>query len=96
MDNNRAFASHRATHESNPAVSTVPVGIANAEDAIPSGFYCYQSIDDMDGNGFMKIHGACPYWEKTGKYTAYCHFLKEADNLILFDQVKICGVKDDC
>jgi hypothetical protein len=60
------------------------------EDVIPSGPYCYASISPMDENGVMKLNGLCPFWRGP-----YCHYLNHTDDLLLTDQVKICGVKQD-
>lgn len=51
-----------------------------SEEPIPEGCYCYK----------------CPYWERRPEpYTAYCQFLNVVDEVILWDQIKICRVKDD-
>jgi hypothetical protein len=68
-----------------------PIG---AEGEIPSGPYCYASLDPMDERGHMKVNGKCPYWQSRGEMNAYCAFLDEEDTLLLWDQVKICGVND--
>lgn len=79
---------------SQQAVSPVPASIPSA-DHIPHGPYCYASIAPMDENGRMKISGMCPYWERRGEQNAYCAYLREEDDLMLWDQVKICGVNDE-
>ena len=38
----------------------------------------------------------CPYWNReTDEHSAYCEYMDEHDNTVLWDQVKICGVRDD-
>jgi len=38
----------------------------------------------------------CPYWNReTDEHSAYCEYMDERDNTVLWDQVKICGVRDD-
>lgn len=70
----------------------------NGESVIPHGCYCYDE------------KGVCPYWELVEEpneeqedYMAinddveswgYCWFLEEKDCILLWDQCKICGVKD--
>jgi hypothetical protein len=49
--------------------------------------YCYEQTDSG--------HRLCPFWEKhedsdDGKY--YCAFEGEYDEVLLWDQVKICDV----
>jgi hypothetical protein len=62
---------------------------------IPKGDYCYtitrQVYTNKDGIPVLPIK-LCPYWERRGEYEAYCHYLNEEDDTILWDQVKICGV----
>lgn len=62
---------------------------------IPVGHYCY--INDTS----IKIEGdyfpilLCPYWQRT-KDGVRCEYLgeeaKEGDDLLIWDQVKECGV----
>jgi len=68
-----------------------------SEDLIPSGPYCYASLDPMDTNGHMRIKGMCPYWESRPGEHAYCRFLNyetEFERELLWDQVKACGIRD--
>jgi hypothetical protein len=58
------------------------------ETVIPKGDYCYT----ITGKPYTNPTKTCPYWEYRGEYEAYCHFLKEEDDILLWDQVKICGV----
>lgn len=59
---------------------------------IPYGDYCYTLLEHKNGKLKTKV---CPYWEykkdDEGHYYGYCHFLKESDYILLWDQVKICG-----
>ena len=60
--------------------------------------YCYSRL--VEDGIKVRTHGLCPYWKKTGEYSASCAFLDydEADHdctPLLFDQVKICGENDD-
>lgn len=64
------------------------------DEAIPHGPYCYGSLSPMDERGIMRVHGKCPYWESRGERLAYCRYLQQEDDFILWDQVKICGVND--
>lgn len=63
---------------------------------IPKGPYCYNDV------------GLCPFWDKNrnqpDQLSGYCHFLKLGDwmddtdgswTMLLWDQVKECGVDDD-
>lgn len=55
-----------------------------SEDPIPEGCYCYSKSVP------------CVYWERRPEpYTAHCKFLDKTDDVILWDHIKICGVKDD-
>lgn len=65
-----------------------------SEDPIPSGVYCYSFLSPMDSQGRMRVNGMCPYWESRGKEKAYCRFLDVEDEIILWDQIKICTVRD--
>ena len=72
-----------------------------SEDPIPEGLYCYTRtsgwITPEDGGLPYFQTRTCPYWEnRPGKYDAYCRFLDEEDidGVLLWDKVKICGVKD--
>jgi hypothetical protein len=65
---------------------------------IPDGSYCYARIGPMDEGGIMRIKGMCPYWERREGDNAYCRFLgyaTETPRELLWDQVKICDVRDD-
>ena len=66
-----------------------------SETPIPQGLYCYDHLSPMDERGRMRVNGLCPYWERRGKELAYCRFLGVEEDFILWDQVKICGRKDD-
>ena len=75
---------------------------------IPEGPYCYTFLSlEMKSDCLYKVK-PCPYWEKRidvqlleegfseqDSMSAYCHYLKEFDALLLEDQCKICGIKDD-
>lgn len=60
-------------------------------DLIPKGIYCY---DDK---------GVCPYWdlieEKPDQENGFCNYLNLGDGdegiLLLWDQVKECGINDE-
>ncbi len=71
------------------------------ESVIPDGLYCYtpKGIEYRDdGMPIFKVE-KCPYWQHTnredGGYDAYCEYLEASDDVLLWDQVKICGVRDD-
>ncbi len=91
-----------ATQTGLSQVEPVPVSPADAasipsEDDIPTGFYCYQSLSPVDDEGIMPVRGKCPLWEPRPGENAYCGFLKyetEYGRELLWDQVKICGVRD--
>ncbi|NHJ33124.1 MAG: hypothetical protein FK732_09685 [Asgard group archaeon] len=62
---------------------------------IPKGCYCY-----TDHRG----KGRCPYWDfdktKPEQECGYCHYLEVGDweedgTLLLWDQVKECGINMD-
>jgi hypothetical protein len=67
----------------------------NPEQYIPPGIYCY------DGDV------RCPYWDSNDnqpdQYNGYCHYMKTGDwidlkkggTMLLWDQVKECGINDD-
>ena len=77
-----------------PEGSPPSVGIPDAA-LIPAGVYCYASLSPMDKFGRMRVNGMCPYWERRGEHNAYCAYLDASDDIVLWDQVKICGVNDD-
>lgn len=65
---------------------------------IPRGWYCYESIGEMDGEGLMEIKGVCPYYKSLPDEHAYCGFMDYTTNFqreLLWDQVKICGVSSE-
>ena len=70
-------------------------------DLIPSGPYCYEIVafaTAEDGTPTPKTR-VCPFWERRvdedGTSQAYCAYLDEGeDDLLLLDQVKVCGVND--
>ena len=63
---------------------------------IPVGDYCYTPLGFKDGKYKVKM---CPYWEygedADGCSYGYCHYLKEKDYILLWDQVKICNINID-
>lgn len=69
----------------------------HGESVIPEGTYCYDE------------KGCCPYWElivrnyneeeyhpieEDLEEVGYCWFLEQEDSILLWDQCKICGVKE--
>lgn len=97
-----ADKSARATRATPRAGSRLghSASVANAardEAFIPSGPYCYASLGAMDSDGFIAIKGQCPYWESRPDEHAYCRYLDyetEFGRELLWDQVKVCGVRD--
>jgi hypothetical protein len=69
------------------------------ETVIPDGVYCYTRLGPMvsvDGGLPMMPVKVCPYWNSTeGGKNAYCEFMDMSDDVLLWDQVKICQVRDD-
>lgn len=73
---------------------------------IPEGPYCYRPLGPMavppeGGLPRMPIK-LCPYWHSERRADgsidergAYCQYMDEYDPIILWDQVKICGVNDE-
>jgi hypothetical protein len=62
---------------------------------IPKGDYCYTITGPVYTNkdGIPTLPTKrCPYWEHLPFGSAYCSYLDERDDLLLVDQVKICGV----
>lgn len=65
---------------------------------IPVGLYCYKikSIDKSTGR--LSID-TCPYWDNIEEH-GYCHYMECGDGdedgtILLFDQVKECGINLD-
>jgi hypothetical protein len=73
------------------------------ESVIPAGIYCYQRLIPYrteSGEIRLRTEGLCPYWSLRGEYDGHCAFLNVGDNdengtLLLWDQVKECGVNDE-
>ena len=59
---------------------TTPV--TRTRDNIPFGYYCYDKT------------GPCPFWEARASGDAYCHYVNLTDDILLWDRVKICKVRD--
>lgn len=70
--------------------------LKDPEKYIPSGVYCYG----------LTIKDLCPFQDFHREYddqmNGYCHYLKQGDwmtiegwTLMLWDQVKECGINDD-
>lgn len=63
---------------------------------IPHGPYCHGVAERGRGP-------ACPYWSMLKELgddgelheTGYCRYLGVSDAILLWDQVKICGIHDD-
>ena len=62
------------------------------KDRIPEGVYCY--------SGEYK----CPYWDMIDVWSeqdkemvevGYCKYLEREDPILLWDQCKICGIKEN-
>ena len=76
-----------------------PTGLSDAP--IPNGWYCYTRLTPMEipqeGGLPRMLVKPCPYWNGApeGSYDAYCEFLNVTDDVLLWDQVKICNVRDD-
>lgn len=76
-----------------------PTGLS--DDPIPTGSYCYTRLSPMEvppeGGLPRMLIKACPYWNRApqGSYAAYCEYLDVTDDILLWDQVKICDVRDD-
>jgi hypothetical protein len=64
--------------------------IKKAISVIPDGGYCYGYpkgiIKTYSHSKRLPHGGCCPYWRKGG----YCTFLKQVDDTLLKDQIKIC------
>jgi hypothetical protein len=69
------------------------------ETVIPDGPYCYTRLGPMqsvDGGWPTMPIKTCPYWRRTENGdNAHCDYLDESDCFVLWDQIKICGVRDD-
>jgi hypothetical protein len=70
------------------------------EQSIPTGVYCYSGSRMSDDPNFK----VCPYWRQFDEYplqeSGYCTYLKLGDymedgTLLLWDQVKECGINED-
>lgn len=77
--------------------------------SIPEGLYCYDLVlndgckrDESDDiiTWLNKRHQVnCPYWKHIGRQRAKCVLLKikdryeQDDDTLLWDQVKLCGIK---
>lgn len=70
---------------------------------IPLGDYCYTPIEIVDNSMTMRI-SSCPFWRKVDdqpeQLNGYCTYLKLGDwmedgTLLLWDQVKECGINHD-
>ena len=45
----------------------------------------------------MAVRGKCPYWESRPGEHAYCGYLSyqtQFERELLWDQVKVCGIRD--
>ena len=64
-----------------------------AQFVIPRGIYCYKLLraDIPNGKLYTKV---CPFWEKLPRNDAKCHLLHVDGDICLWDQVKICGIKE--
>jgi hypothetical protein len=73
------------------------------ESVIPKGLYCYDVIghipatEDQPPRRQIK---PCPYWGKDDAGHGYCAKLQASDGdpdgtMLLFDQVKECGINDE-
>lgn len=72
------------------------------ESLIPHGMYCYTPLDVRDATGHMAIK-PCPFWsrraDKDEQESGHCAFMDVGDwetGGLLWDQVKECGVNDEC
>jgi hypothetical protein len=73
------------------------------ESIIPKGSYCYAFHGWKIGEEPKTT--ICPYFthkgvsKETGRHLAYCKFLEQGeenpDTMLLFDQVKECGINTD-
>lgn len=79
------------------------IPIVRAETLIPRGPYCYTVTGELRADGGYSIK-RCSFWRRRADWPAqadgYCDYLRRGDNdpegtLLLFDQVKECGVHDD-
>lgn len=67
---------------------------------IPSNTpYCYTCVYEK-GKQWPVKYDICPYWKRTGKYKAKCTLYNIKDkcpqdhDALLWDQVKVCGLKN--
>lgn len=72
------------------------------DERIPEGPYCYTPLkwvpDEARGEGAMKLLiKSCPYYTRREGF-AYCEREKVSgeDDFVFNDQVKCCGINDDC
>lgn len=76
-------------------IDEVALGVIRAEElkkTIPRGPYCYTFVERVD-NGYMAQ--LCPYWRSTSGNDGRCDLLKVSDFILLWDQVKICGINEE-
>lgn len=83
------------------------IPIVRAESLIPEGMYCYTPLEvPSEANGFSFKVKPCPFWrliegeQEGGEPVSggYCEYLKAGDlnedgTMLLWDQVKECGIK---
>ena len=67
---------------------------------IPRGPYCYSNTWKPFPGKILKWqpdkHKICHYWKRSKKaHWANCNYLKVTKDILLLDQCKICGIKDD-
>jgi hypothetical protein len=96
-DNGHPLRDGLSSNDGAVNVSTLRASIPDAS-LIPSGWYCYEAIEEMDEQGFMRLKNVCPYYKSLSDDHAYCGFMDyttEFSRELLWDQVKICGVNDD-
>lgn len=85
------------------------IPIVTAESLIPAGLYCYTVVpsDNLEASDSTLRIRPCPYWSINREARAahgtqssgYCSYLRTGDwmengTLLLWDQVKECGLKD--
>jgi hypothetical protein len=77
--------------------------LPSLEANIPLGDYCYTLIGIDSNIGFRQV-SVCPFWrkfaDKPEQLNGYCTYLKLGDwmedgTLLLWDQVKECGINHD-
>jgi hypothetical protein len=68
-----------------------------AEFKVPKGSYCYKTLKvSISKDGFLMSTRVCSYWKYINdEKGARCELLKVDGDILVNDQCKICGVKED-